>query len=137
MFVRALAEFGVGLVQDLCNLGSRELRRQLGGIAKHASDSGSRKMKMVLGSMWAGSSRGNLFATLAVEGMLELEHLDAERGRVYYVEDLLRRVGLVEVAYAGVIASNDKVGAAVILPGDRVQHSLSRPRVPHRRRIDP
>ena len=55
---------------------------------------------------------------------------------VELVEDLLRVVGAVVVADAGVVAADDEVRAAVVLAHDRVEDRLARAGVAHRRRVD-
>ena len=52
------------------------------------------------------------------------------------VEDLLRVVGAVVVAGAGVVAADDEVGGAVVAADDRVQDRLARAGVVHLRRLD-
>ena len=50
------------------------------------------------------------------------------------VEDLLRVVGAVVVADAGVVAADDEVRGAVVAADDRVQDRLAGPGVVHLRR---
>jgi hypothetical protein len=59
--------------------------------------------------------------------------LDAE-AEVDLVEDLLRVVGAVVVAHARVVAPDDEVRAAVVLPHDCVVDRLARAGVAHRGR---
>jgi hypothetical protein len=53
--------------------------------------------------------------------VLEHERLDLELLGIELVEDLLRFVGPVVVADAGVVAPDDEVGAAVVLSYQRVK----------------
>ncbi len=53
------------------------------------------------------------------------------------VEDPLRVVGAVVVTDAGMVATHDEVGAAVVLADDRVKDSLTRAGVMHLAGVDP
>jgi len=59
-----------------------------------------------------------------------------ERGRVEFLEYIMRVVRAVVVADAGVVAPHDEVGAAVVLADDGVEDGLARAGVAHRRRVD-
>jgi hypothetical protein len=73
---------------------------------------------------------------LHVDHLLEVDHLDADLGRVG-LEQLLRVVGAVEVLSLAVlprprvVAAHDHVGAAVVAADDAVPDGLARARHPH------
>ena len=81
------------------------------------------------GDVEDGLALGDLVARLVlrllldVDHLLEVDHLDADLGLVL-AEQLLRRVGVVEVlavavlARAGMVAADDHVGAAVVAADD-------------------
>jgi hypothetical protein len=66
--------------------------------------------------------------------MLEEHRFDVELVGLELVEDELCVVGAVVVAYAGVVAADDEMRAAIVLAADCVPNGLARPRVAHRRR---
>src|SRR5437667_136536 len=74
---------------------------------------------------------------LAPERVLELERLDPELARLELLEDLLRVVGSVPVANAGVVAPDDEVGASVVRAHECVKNCLARPGVAHGGGVDP
>ena len=84
----------------------------------------------------AGLAGCHALALVAPERVLEEQRLDPELADVDVVEDPLRVVGAVVVAHAGVVATDDEVGAAVVAADDRVQHRLPRARVVHLGRVD-
>ena len=79
---------------------------------------------------------GHGVATSAVEDFPEEHRGDAELVGVEPVEDPVRGVGFVETAHPRVVSADEDVGAAVVLPADRVPDGFLRARVAHRRRED-
>src|SRR5579862_4282493 len=67
----------------------------------------------------------------AIETVLELKRRDSERDRIKLVEQVLGVVGAVVVADAGMVASDDKVRAAIVLANYRVKYSFARPGIAH------
>src|SRR5262249_47992881 len=98
--------------EDVGHLGAAELLgRPLAG-AEEVAHLGPGQKDVVRLVVRAGLAGGHPAAAPAEEAVLEAERGDADLlGRVA-VEDLLRVVGAVVVADAGVIASDDEVGAA-------------------------
>ena len=86
-------------------------------------------------SCGTGLVRGQPLALVAPEGVLEHQRLDPELVDVDRLEDLLRVVGAVVVAGAGVVAADDEVRGAVVAADDRVQDRLARAGVVHLRRL--
>ena len=68
--------------------------------------------------------RRHPLAAVAPERVLEVQRRDPELARLELLEDLLRVVGAVVVADAGVVATDDEVRAAVVLAADRVPDGL-------------
>src|SRR3954467_6344035 len=132
----AISFFLVCVDQDLSHLGAAELLRRLFAVTEHLAHLGPTQEDVVLLAVWAGLARGHSLALVAPEGVLEEEGLDAELVDVEVVEDLLRVVGPVVVADAGVVAAHDEVGAAVVPARDGVQDGLARARVVHLRGED-
>ncbi len=89
---------------------------------------------MVAAVVGARLRRRHALALPAEERVLELQRADAELLLVETVEHLLRLVGSVVVADAGVVTAHDEVGDAIVLPKKRVPDRLTRPPVAHRRR---
>src|SRR5215210_81361 len=130
-FSSAIAFLFVGVDQDLSHLGAAEfLGRQL-AVAEHLPHLGAAQEDVLLLSVRAGLARRHALAPVAPERVLEEQRLDAELVDVDFVEDLLRVIGPVVVADAGVVPADDEVGAAVVAACDRVQDGLPRPGVVH------
>jgi hypothetical protein len=79
----------------------------------------------------AGFFRCHSVALLAVERCVETDRRDAELAWLEFEELSLRVVGAVEIADAGVIASNDEMRATVILARDGVENRLAWSGVAH------
>src|ERR1700730_13962779 len=84
--------------------------------------------------MRTGLERGHPGALAAVESILEVERGDADLAGRVALEDLLRVVGAVVGADAGVIAPDNEMGAAVVAPDDGMEDRLARATVAHVRR---
>jgi len=59
--------------------------------------------------------------------VVDLERLGLQRARRDLVEDLLRVEGAVVVAHTGVVAADDQVAAAEVLPEERVEEGFPGP----------
>ena len=70
-------------------------------------------------------------AIVAIEGEVHLQRHGLEASRVHGVEDVVRIERPVVVADPGVIAANDQVGTAEILPKQSVQQRFARTCVAH------
>src|SRR5262249_27525552 len=101
--------------QDLRHLGTRELRRGHFAAPQGVADRGPREYHPVVLLVGAGLGGGHAHAAAAVEGVLEHERLDADLVATVVVEDLLRVVGSVIVADAGVVTPDDEMRAAIVL----------------------
>ena len=122
--------------QHLGHLGPRELGRRHLALAQHLAHLGAAEDDVLAGVVRAGLGAGHAAAALAVERVLEEERRDAHLAGLELVEDVLRVVGAVVVADAGVVAADDEVRAAVVLAHDGVEDGLARPGVAHGRRED-
>ena len=82
-----------------------------GGISprvEHLAHLGAGQDEVLVVAVRAGLVGGHALAGVAVEGVLEEERRDAELTGLELVEDLLRVVGAVVVADAGVVAPTMK-----------------------------
>src|SRR6266566_5170633 len=121
----------VGRDQHLCDLGPRELDRRQLARRKQLPHLRAGEEDVIVSSVWAGLGRGHLAADLAPERVLEEHRLDIELVRLEVVEDQLRVIRAVVVADARVVATDNEVRAAVVLPADRMPDRLSRTCVAH------
>src|ERR1700728_1002565 len=85
--------------------------------------------------MLAGFLCGHSAAFLTVEGCIETDWRDAQLARLEFQKFPLRVVSTIEIADASMVASDNEVGAAVILARDSVEYGLARSRIAHRRRV--
>ena len=122
------------LDEHLGHLRPAELRRRDAARGEHLAHLRAGERDVLLRRVRAGLGRGHPVAALAVEGVVEEERRDRPARRVELVEDVLRVVGAVVVADAGVVAADDEVRAAVVLAHQRVEDRLARAGVAHRRR---
>src|SRR4051795_4742382 len=93
----------VSVDQDVGDLVARELVRRPFAVAEHLADLGSGQEQVRLGVVRTGLAGGEALALVAPEGVLEHQRLDPQLVDVDLVEDLLRVVGAVVVAGAGVV----------------------------------
>src|SRR3954451_7233205 len=121
----------VRLDQHLGHFWSRELCRRKLSRFQHLSHLRAREEDVVVAAVRAGLRRGHRTACLAPKRVLEEHRLDVELMRLELVEDQLRVVSAVVVAYTGVVAADDEVGAAVVLTADCVPDRLARTGVTH------
>src|SRR5215213_2326146 len=124
----------LGLNQDSCDLGPRELDGRELARAEQLAHARARERDVLARVVRAGLRRGHRAARAAVESVVEEERRDAQLFGLELVEDVVRVVGAVVTADARVVAPDDEVRAAVVLPHERVEDRLARPRVAHRRR---
>ena len=83
--------------------------------------------------MRAGARGRQHVAGAAEERRVEAQRSDAQLARRELLEDLLRFERTVVAAHAGVVAADDEVRDAVVLPHQGVEEGLPRTRVAHRR----
>ena len=119
--------------QDLGDLGTRELARQAAAGAQDLAHLRARQLEARLAAVGAGARRGERVARQAIERRLEAQRRHADLLGREAVEDLLRVVGSVVGADAGMVAADDQVRDAVVLARERVEECLARPGVAHRR----
>src|SRR5215207_3754635 len=112
-----------------CELDGRELPR-----AEQLAHARARERDVLARVVRASLGRGHRAARAAVEGVVEEERRDAQLAVLELVEDVVRVVGAVVAADARMVAPDDEVRAAVVLPHERVEDGLARAGVPHRRR---
>src|SRR5207244_13555378 len=105
-----LRAFAHRVDQDLSHLGAGELLRRLLTRSQHLADLRARERDAVLLAVRAGLRRAHPLAPVAPERVLEHERRDAELVRLELLEDLLRVVGAVVRAHAGVVAPDDEIG---------------------------
>ena len=123
----------VGLGEHRRHLGPGELRwGQLAGD-QHGPHLRARQAHVRVARVGAGLGGGHGAAGAAEEGVVEQQRGDAELLGGERGDQLLRLVGAVVGADAGVVPPDDEVGAAVVLAHQRMQHRLPRSGVAHRR----
>ncbi len=123
------------LAQHLQHLGPAEFRRDVGALEQRLAQLGAREQQPVGVAVRTGPLGGHAAAAVAPECPVDFHRHDLQRASRDLVEDVLRVEGAVVVADAGMIASDDEVAAAVVLPEHRVQERLARPGVAHVERI--
>src|SRR4249919_4377462 len=96
----------VSVDQDVGDLVARELVRRPFAVAEHLADLRPGEEEVRLLVVRAGLVRGKPLALVAPEGVLEHQRLDPELVDVDLPEDLLRVIGAVVVAGAGVVAAD-------------------------------
>ena len=134
-YAGAGSDSGVRLDQHVGDLGPRELLRRPLAAAEHLAHGRAREEHLVLVARRRGLRRRHRLRQLAEERVLVLERLDAQLAGLELVEDVLRVVGAVVVADAGVVAADDEVRAAVVPAHERVEDRLARAGVAHRGRV--
>src|ERR687885_2649343 len=89
----------------------------------------AREDHMMLPIMRARLRRGHAGTPAAIEGVLEEERGDTQRGPVECLENVLGIVGPVVVAYPRMVAPDDEMRAAIVLARQRMVHRFPWPRV--------
>ena len=117
--------------QDLRHLHARELAGQIAAAAQDLAHLRARQLQPVRGVVRARARGGQAAARAAEERGVELDRGHAELGRGEAVEHGVRVEGAVELAHAGVIASDEQVRDAVVLARQRVEERFARSRVAH------
>src|SRR5207302_6629670 len=92
---------------------------------------GAAQRFVLVGRVGARPDRGHAGAGTAVEGVLELQDLDAELAWRVLVEDPMGGVSVVVAAHSRVVATDDEMRAAVVASHQGVKDRLLRPRVAH------
>src|ERR1044071_6517663 len=114
------------LNQNPRDLGPRELDRRKLPRAEQLAHLRARERDVLARVVRAGLRRGHRAARAAVEGVVEEERRDAQLFRPELVEDVVGVVGAVVAPHPRVVAPDDEVRAAVVLPHERVEDGLAR-----------
>ena len=117
--------------QDFRHLHARELARQVAAAAQDLAHLRARELQPVRGVVRARAGRSQAPAGLAEERGVELDRGHAELVRGEAVEHGVRVERPVELAHAGVIASDEQMRDAVVLARQRVEERFARSRVAH------
>src|SRR3954449_757402 len=108
-----------------------ELVRNLFPPGKHLAQARARDLQPLLRSVRACSRGRHAIAFIAEKGDVDLERLDGEAAGRKRVEDVLGVKRAVIAADAGVIAADDQIRAAKVLPDERMQQRLARAAIAH------
>src|SRR5207244_2946298 len=120
--------------QDVRDFGPGELLRRPLPVAEHLAHIRARERDAILLAVRTGLRRAHALAPVAPERVLVVQRRDAGFLWFELLEDILRVVGAVVAADAGVITTDDEVGAPVVLASDRVPDRFLRAGIAHRRR---
>ena len=115
---------------------SAEFGRRRLARAQHVAHLRAAQHDVRLGPVRAGLGRCHGAARATEEGVIEEQWLDAQLARRERAEDVVRVVGAVVVADAGMVAADDEVRAAVVLADQGVEDRLARTGVAHGGRED-
>src|SRR5262249_14484872 len=116
LHLHLVLERRVVVLEDHEHLGTAEVVRYLAAFGQHLPQHSAADDDAILDIVRARLERRHAVAPHAIEGPVDLERLQLERIRRDLVEDLLRVEGTVEVPDAGMIASDDQVATAEVLP---------------------
>ena len=128
--------FPVPIDQNLGNFGARKLLGRHLAVAQKLANFRATQENMVLLAMGTRFARLHSFALGAEEGVIKKERRDSQLPLLENVKNKVGVVGSVIVPDAGVIASYDKMRAAIVLANDRVEDRFPGSRVAHRRGVD-
>src|ERR671926_386235 len=120
--------------QNLDHFPPRVLRRRRLAALQQGPYRRAREDHMMLPIMRARLRRGHAGTPAAIEGVLEAERGDAQRGPVECLENVLSIVGAVVVAHPRMVAPDDEVRAAIVLARQRMMHGFPWAGIAHRRR---
>jgi hypothetical protein len=84
----------------------------------------------------ANFARRHALALRAIEGIIKEDWRYAQFVRRKVIKDFVGCKGMIEVAHASVVATDDEMGASVVFANDGVENSFARSSVKHRRRVD-
>src|SRR5512143_2847209 len=121
-----LGEARIVLLEYFEHFGAAEVIGHILAFREHLPVLGAGQHEPVFLLVRAGLHRGHAVTLEAVEGMVDLERLGLERALRDLVEDLLGIERSVVVADAGMVAANDQMATAEILPEECMQESFAR-----------
>src|SRR3989338_3826797 len=126
---RSVGGFLHAFNQDAGHFLARELRRRQNPVAQHRSHFGAAQFDVRFDRVRASLVAGHAAAMLAEEDAVEEQRPNPEVRHRELPEDFLRFKGAVILADPGVVASDDEMGASVVLPHQGMEDGLARPRV--------
>src|SRR5579875_3349222 len=129
-------DFGVIGAQDLQYLRTAEVIGHLAAFRKYLAQHRSAHQQAIFVGVRARLTRSHAVALAAVESPAHAQWPNLERTFGNLIEDFLRIERSVEVADAGMIATDEKVAAAEVLAEDGVLQRRSRNEVILHERVD-
>ena len=130
-----LGETGIILPQDLEDLGTAEMIRHFHIFGKHLAEHSAGEHQAVFLAVAAGAHGGHAVALVAVEGPVDVQRLGFQGILGDGQENLLGVKGAVVFADTGMVTADDEVGAAEVLPEDRMQQGFPGTGIAHIKRI--
>ena len=115
---------GIILPEDLEDLGTAEMIRHFHIFGKHLAEHSAGQHQAVFLAVAAGAHGGHAVALMAVEGPVDVQGFGFQGVLGDGQKDLLGVKGAVVFAHTGMVAADDEVGAAEVLPEDGVQQGF-------------